>query len=48
MDISDTWFYTGSFKNGSGEPVTATYDFDIDWGDGSPIEHFDNTMAKSN
>lgn len=47
MDISNTWFYVGSFNNGE-ETVTAKYDFDIDWGDGSPIEHFDNSMAKIN
>ena len=49
MDISNTWFYTGSFSNGSDpEPVTATYNFSIDWGDGSQLEHFTNENAVNN
>ena len=49
MDISNTWFYTGSFTNGSDpDPVTATYNFSIDWGDGSQIEYFTNDDAVDN
>lgn len=39
------WFYTGEFSNGSEGNITANYDFFIDWGDGSKIEHYDNSMA---
>lgn len=46
-DIS-TWFYTGSFRNGSDGQITANYDFLIDWGDGSKLEHYNNSMANSN
>ena len=48
------WFYTGEFSNGytydengnkRTEYVTADYDFLIDWGDGTAVEHYDNSMA---
>lgn len=45
-DIS-TWFYTGEFPNGSQGKITAKYDFDVDWGDGSPLEHYNNSMGEN-
>jgi alkyl sulfatase BDS1-like metallo-beta-lactamase superfamily hydrolase len=39
MNLSRCWFYTGSFSNVT-ENVTADYNFFIDWGDGSPTEHY--------
>ena len=44
MDLSRCWFYTGSFSNVT-ENVTAKYDFLIDWGDGSPTEHYTDQQA---
>lgn len=44
MDLSRCWFYTGSFSNVT-ENVTADYNFFIDWGDGSPTEHYTKQQA---
>lgn len=47
MNLKNCWFYTGSFSNIS-QNVTATYDFSIDWGDGSNIDYYKNSDAVNN
>lgn len=47
LDLSG-WFYTGKLFNGAKEDGTVDfvypeYDFWIDWGDGSAIEHYDKS-----
>lgn len=44
MNLSQCWFYTGGFDN-MGETIYAKYDFSVDWGDGSPIDYYDNSKA---
>ncbi len=45
MDLSQCWFYTGSFSNGSAGSKTVQYDFGIDWGDGTPMDYYNNSQA---
>lgn len=42
-----TWFYTGKIPNGTDGRVPVKYDFDVDWGDGSPVEHYNNSMGEN-
>ena len=46
MNLTKCWFYTGSFNNGSDGNVQATYNFSIDWGDGSAIDYYSNADAQ--
>ena len=47
MDLTRCWFYTGSFTNIS-ENINATYDFGIEWGDGTKTDYYKNINAVGN
>jgi hypothetical protein len=53
LDLS-CWFNTGNIPNDERNDdgsyskfVKANYDFWIDWGDGTPMEHYDNKSPKA-